>query len=102
MDKGCPINKTLVNVSGKWTLLILRELNDNGKKRFNEMLNGMKPISARTLAKRLRQLGSLGLVSKQKFNEIPPRVDYSLTKKGRDLMKCFRYMEKWVMKHNVN
>ncbi len=101
MDKNCPITKTLSYLSKKWTLLVLRELNDNTTKRFNELIKDMHQISPRTLSKRLKELESLELISKKKFNEIPPRVEYSLTDKGRELIKCFSYMNNWAEKFNI-
>ena len=101
MEKTCPITKTLNHLSKKWTLLILRELNNNGSKRFNELIRTMETISPRTLSKRLKELEKLELVSKKRFNEIPPRVEYSLTTKGKELIKCFKYIDVWAKKFNV-
>ncbi len=60
----------------------------------------MKNISPRTLSKRLKELEKLELVSKKRFNEIPPRVEYSLTNKGKELIKCFEYLGMWAKKFN--
>ena len=98
MEKSCPVTKILDNLSKKWALVILRELHNNGTKRFNDLLKGMENISPRTLSKRLKELERLGLVARKKFNEIPPRVEYSLTGQGRELIKCFKYLDKWVKK----
>ncbi|GIU68703.1 MAG: transcriptional regulator [Candidatus Pacearchaeota archaeon] len=101
MDKTCSVNKTLSRISKKWALLILRELNDNGKKRFSVLVKEMKGISPRTLTKRLRELEKIGLISRKKFNEIPPRVEYELTKKGKELIKIVNYIELWTKKFKV-
>lgn len=101
MDKKCPITKTLSHISKKWTLVILRELSLNDTKRFNELIKDLSPISPRTLSKQLKELQKLELISKTRFNEIPPRVEYSLTKKGKELIKCFKYIDIWVKKFNV-
>ena len=101
MDKKCPITKILSSISKKWTLLILRELSLNSAKRFNEIIKDLSPISPRTLSKQLKELEKLELISKTKFSEIPPRVEYSLTKKGKELIKCFNYIDTWVKKFNV-
>ena len=98
MEKTCPLTKILSYLSKKWTLLILRELHNNGTKRFNDLIREMKNISPRTLSKRLKELEKLELVSRKRFNEIPPRVEYSLTSKGKDLIKCFRYLDLWTKK----
>jgi len=96
MEKTCPITKILNNLSKKWTLLILRELHNNGAKRFNEMIREMKSISPRTLSKRLKELEKLDVVLKKRFNETPPRVEYSLTNRGKELIKCFKYLDVWA------
>ena len=75
MDKKCPITKTLSHISKKWTLVILRELSLNGTKRFNELIKDLSPISPRALSKQLKELQNLELISKTRFNEIPPRVE---------------------------
>ena len=101
MEKTCPITKTLNHLSKKWTLLILRELHNNGTKRFNGLIRDMKNISPRTLSKRLKELEKLKLVSKKRFNEIPPRVEYSLINKGKELIKCFKHLDVWAKKFDV-
>ena len=63
--------------------MILGELHNNRTKRFNDLIREMENISQRTLSKRLKELEKLELVSKKGFNEIPPRVEYSLTNKWK-------------------
>ncbi len=101
MKKVCPITKILNYLGKKWTLLILRELHDNGTKRFNDLIREMENISPRTLSKRLKELEKLELVSKKRFNEIPPKVEYSLTNKGKELIKCFKHLDIWIKKFDV-
>ncbi len=99
MDEGCPIGKIIKILSMKWNLLILKQLNgDFSKRRFNQLLEELKPISSRTLSKRLRELEITGLVSRKKFNEIPPRVDYYLTDSGKEIIKTFKPLSKWAEK----
>ena len=85
-------------LSRKWAFHILREMNGNGPKRFGELLRGMKGVSPRTLSRRLKELEDIGMVSRKKFNEIPPKVEYSLTRKGNELIKCFGYLNNWARK----
>ena len=99
MEKNCPIAKIIKVLSMKWNLLILKQLNENiNKKRFNNLLEELKPISSRTLSKRLKELEKTGLVKREEFNEIPPRVEYSLTSSGLDIIKCFAPLSKWAEK----
>jgi DNA-binding HxlR family transcriptional regulator len=83
-DTICPVARTAEIISGKWTLLIIRDL-VAGVKRFNQLERSLQGISPKTLSERLRFLEEDGIVVRQTFAEVPPRVEYSLTEKGRDL-----------------
>ncbi|MDP1695547.1 MAG: helix-turn-helix domain-containing protein [archaeon] len=99
MDKDCPIAKIVKVLSMKWNLLILKQLNENfSKKRFNTLIEELKPISSRTLSKRLKELEKTGLVRRERFDEIPPKVEYSLTASGLEIIKCFKPLVKWAEK----
>src|SRR3989338_3972382 len=92
-DKICPMVCILETLSKKWTLLILRDLNSGDKKRFSEINKELSNINPRILSLRLKELEKAELLSRQRFNEIPPRVEYELTQKGKELLKCFRYLD---------
>ena len=98
LDANCPIVQTAEFISRKWTLHIFRELKDHRKMRFGEFMRELPGISTRTLAQRLRDMEEEGFISKKAFAEIPPRVEYALTKKGAEFMKCLRHMESWCVK----
>ena len=70
---------------GKWTLLVIRDLAE-GRSRFCELERSLRGISPRTLSLRLRALEEEGIVERQTFPEVPPRVEYALTEKGRALV----------------
>jgi len=86
-------------VCGKWTLLLVRDL-AAGRSRFCELERSLAGISPRTLSLRLRALEEEGIVERHTFSEVPPRVEYALTDKGRALlpiiddMRC--YGERWL------
>ncbi|NMF84287.1 helix-turn-helix domain-containing protein [Nodosilinea sp. P-1105] len=80
----CPVHLVLSYIGGKWAILILREL-FQGNRRTNEFLAALPGISTKTLTARLRELESYGLVKRTVFPEVPPRVEYSLTPKGREV-----------------
>ena len=82
----CPVARTARIISGKWTLLIIRDL-ASGVKRFNQLERSLKGISPKTLSERLRSLEEEGVILRQTFAEVPPRVEYTLTAKGRDLIR---------------
>jgi DNA-binding HxlR family transcriptional regulator len=73
--------------------LIINEIGNHYAIRFNDLMSELKPISPKTLADMLKELHKEGLVKRESFNEIPPRVDYSLTKDGefeRGNNSCFK------------
>ena len=84
-DTECPVLATARIVSGKWTLLVLRDL-AQGARRFSELERSLAGISPRTLSLRLRALEEAGIIERRAYNEVPPRVEYRLTRKGMDLV----------------
>src|SRR5437763_17120231 len=87
----CPVCRTADIVCGKWTLLVIRDLAD-GRSRFCELERSLEGISPRTLSLRLRALEEQGIVERQTFPEVPPRVEYALTAKGRALLPLIEDM----------
>jgi DNA-binding HxlR family transcriptional regulator len=81
---ACPVLATAQIVSGKWTLLMLRDLAE-GPRRFSQLQRSLVGISPRTLSIRLRALEYEGIVERREFAEMPPRVEYRLTPKGAAL-----------------
>lgn len=82
---GCPMTGALQIVGDKWTLLVVRDL-ANGAKRTTELLNGLHPISSRTLAGRLRDMQRDALLERVDYGGSPPHVEYKLTERGRLLL----------------
>src|SRR4051812_29965385 len=95
----CPVCATADIVCGKWTLLIIRDLAEQ-RSRFCELERSLKGISPRTLSLRLRALEEEGFVERRTFPEVPPRVEYALTEKGRALVPIIedmrRYGREWL------
>jgi DNA-binding HxlR family transcriptional regulator len=87
----CPVCRTAEIVCGKWTLLVIRDLAE-GRSRFCELERSLLGISPRTLSLRLRALEEEGIVERQTFPEVPPRVEYALTEKGRALVPLIEDM----------
>ena len=87
----CPVCATAEIVCGKWTLLVIRDLAE-GRSRFCELERSLQGISPRTLSLRLRALEEEGIVRRQTFPEVPPRVEYALTEKGRALVPLIEDM----------
>jgi DNA-binding HxlR family transcriptional regulator len=90
-NASCPVCRTADIVCGKWTLLLIRDLAE-GRSRFCELERSLQGISPRTLSLRLRALEEEGIVERQTFPEVPPRVEYALTEKGRALVPLIESM----------
>ncbi len=95
----CPVCRTSEIVSGKWTLLVIRDLAD-GSRRFCELERSLEGISPRTLSLRLRALEEQGIVKRNTYPEVPPRVEYALTEKGEALVPLIEdmrtYGRRWL------
>lgn len=93
---GCPSERVLDLISGRWKLMVIFYLLA-GEQRFNALQRALGGITHRTLAKQLREMEADGLVERHDYGEIPPRVDYRLTPRGRSLEPVLRAMEAWSM-----
>jgi DNA-binding HxlR family transcriptional regulator len=96
---ACPVTATADILQGKWTILLIRDLAE-GCCRFCELERSLEGISPRTLSLRLRGLEEQGIVERKTFPEVPPRVEYTLTEKGRGLVPVIegmrRYGREWL------
>jgi DNA-binding HxlR family transcriptional regulator len=99
LEVRCPIQFTLEIIGSKWAILILREL-FVGSRRTHEFLEALPGISTKTLTARLRELERYGLVNRRVYPEVPPRVEYSLTPKGREMQPVMTALkqlgEQWL------
>jgi DNA-binding HxlR family transcriptional regulator len=91
---SCPVTATAEILAGKWTILLIRDLAD-GRCRFCELERSLEGISPRTLSLRLRALEEQGILARKTFPEVPPRVEYSLTEKGRALVPIIEDMRSY-------
>ncbi len=94
---GC-LSNALGILGNKWSALILRDLLD-GPRRFGELEKSLKGISPRTLSQRLDSLEECGIVTKMTYAEAPPRVEYTITQKGRDFVPALQQLASWGAKY---
>jgi len=92
------LRSALSIIGDKWTALILHSIKD-GSRRFVDCQKGCGGLSSRTLAQRLSMLESEGIISRTEYKEYPPRTEYKLTPKGKDLMPVLDQMANWAKKH---
>ena len=91
---ACPVETTLTLIGDKWKVLILRDLMP-GTKRFGELKKSIGSVSQKVLTSQLRAMEASGLVHREVYAEVPPRVEYSLTELGRSLSPILDSMRVW-------
>ncbi len=92
---NCPVIYALSVLNGKWKLPIIWLLNLHGSIRFNELQRKLKGISNLMLSKSLQELEDAKIVNRHQYNEIPPRVEYSLTELGNSICPALELLGEW-------
>jgi DNA-binding HxlR family transcriptional regulator len=92
----CPLEGVIDVISKKWALLIVNVIGNNDKLRFNDLIKELGGISPKTLSDTLKDLQAESLIKRESFAEIPPRVEYSLTKDGVELRKSIIPLLRWA------
>lgn len=95
---GCPVEGTLELIDGKWKGVVLYHLL-SGTLRFNELRRHLKACTQRMLTNQLRELEADGLVHRKIYAQVPPKVEYSLTARGRSLEPVIRALKDWGETH---
>lgn len=95
----CPITSAMTMVGGKWKPIIIYVLSP-GKLRFGKITFLIPNISRKVLTQQLRELEKDGIVTRTVFQEIPPRVEYELTEKGKELLPVYEMLAEWSLKYS--
>ncbi|MDR3218387.1 MAG: helix-turn-helix transcriptional regulator [Dysgonamonadaceae bacterium] len=98
----CPVRNILSRLGDKWSLLVLISLSVNGTLRFSDIRKSIGDISQRMLAITLRSLEADGLVSRTVYAEVPPKVEYCLTKMGEELLPHIQNLVGWAVANTPN
>lgn len=98
---ACPVEVALMMMGDKWKVLIIRELL-TGTKRFGELKKSLEGISQKVLTQHLRIMEVNGLISRKVYAEVPPRVEYSLTKTGLSLKQILDAMCEWGQSYKLS
>jgi len=97
--KSCPIDNTFKIIGKKFTVHIIRDMYQRNQSRFNQFLSSIDGINSNTLATRLREMEKGKPIKKRFFHETPIRIEYDLTKKGKDLIPILEQMAAYSLKH---
>ena len=95
----CPIRNVLSRIGDKWSMLVLFTLENNGCQRFKELQRNIPDISQKMLTATLKTLEADGLVRREAYAEVPPRVEYSLSDKGRSLLPLINNLQAWAIEN---
>lgn len=99
VSDNCPMRRTLELLSGKWRTHVIYELCRQEKCRFGELKRAVPGITNTMLSSTLKELERLEIIHREQYNEIPPRVEYWLTEKGRALLPVFTELARWGEKY---
>jgi DNA-binding HxlR family transcriptional regulator len=91
----CPIEYTIELLSGKWKMHVIWQVAKQEVIRFNELRRQLNGISNVMLTQTLQELQEAGVINRNQYNEVPPRVEYSLTGLGKGLLPVFEVLETW-------
>ncbi len=98
----CPVATTVQLIGNKWKLLIIRNLLYHEKQRFTDFLKTVPGISKKVLTDNLRALEGDGLINREIFAEVPPRVEYSFSERGKTLKPILDAMSDWGREYKAN
>ena len=98
----CPVATTVQLIGNKWKLLIIRNLVYNGTQRFGDFIKTIPAISKKVLTDNLRALESDGLIEREVFAEVPPRVEYTLSELGKTLKPVLDALREWGTEYKEN
>jgi len=93
---NCPVRNVLSRIGDKWSMLVLFMLENNRCQRFKELQRNIPDISQKMLTTTLKMLEGDGLIHREVFPEVPPRVEYSLTEKGKSLLPLIDNLLSWA------
>jgi DNA-binding HxlR family transcriptional regulator len=96
---SCPMYYTVSVMAGKWKWVILWRIYRAGVIRYNTLRGQLHPIAHKTLSAQLKELETDELIHREQYNEVPPRVEYSLTEEGRTLIPILDLMYQWGKEH---
>ena len=100
--ENCPVRNVIDRIGDKWSILILLVLEDGGVLRFNEIHTYVQGISQKMLAVTLKTLEADGLVNRTVYPQIPPKVEYELTSRGKSLLPHIHGLVNWAQSNIIN
>ena len=98
-ESKCPVERAAAIIGSRWTALILRDLFEKKTCRYQELLESLAGIAPNTLSDRLKMLEDKGIIERKFYELHPPRADYCLTQKGRELGPILLAMRNWGNRH---
>ena len=95
----CPMYYAMSILEGKWKWIILWKINEAKVMRYNQLKTILQPIAHKTLTQQLKELESNNIIHREQYNQVPPKVEYSLTPEGETLIPILSLMYQWGKEH---
>ncbi len=96
---NCPLEYTQNLIGGKWKPIILWYLSTKGVMRYGELKKSLTKISHKMLSQQLKELEGDKLIHREQYPQVPPKVEYSITKKGKTLLPLLEFMHNWALEN---
>ncbi|NOY73239.1 MAG: helix-turn-helix transcriptional regulator [Gammaproteobacteria bacterium] len=97
--ENCPVEAVVNMIGGRWKIIIISRLNRFGRRHFGELKKSIPQINERMLTRQLRELENDGLIFRDVFAEVPPRVEYGLSAEGKTLIPVLNLLAEWGSHH---
>ena len=95
----CPMYYAMSILEGKWKWIILWKISESKVIRYNKLKDMLQPIAHKTLSQQLKDLESNNIIHREQYNQVPPKVEYSLTEEGKTLIPILSLMYQWGKEH---
>src|SRR4029453_18350476 len=99
-QKNCPVARALDIIGERWTLLLLRDLFLQGPRKFQDFQESLRGVAPNTLSARLKTMEDQGLIARRFYSDHPPRVEYCLTDKGKNLGPVLKALKEWGQRYS--
>ena len=101
-ERKCPLEYTVSVIGGKWKMVLLWRLSKEPVKRYGELKKLLNGISHKMLSQQLKELESSGLINRKEYQQIPPKVEYSLSEKGKSIVPLLTNAYEWGKEYMAN
>lgn len=100
--RDCPVSSAMPHIGSKWKFTIIWQLNKKDNQRFSELKKSIPEITERVFIREIKEMEQSGLVDRIDYHQVPPKVEYKLTKTGKELIPVIDLISKWSIKNGFH